>query len=61
MISMEAAEAFAAEYCARFGMKYDEIIGSDDYFNTLVEIAGNFDKLGGEYLLIPPGGILTQA
>ena len=50
-----------AEYCSRFGMKYAEMIGSDDYFNTLVEIATNFEKLGDEYLLIAPGGRLTQA
>jgi hypothetical protein len=50
-----------AEYCARWGMRYEEIIGSDDYLQRLVEIAINFDKLGDDFLLIPPNGVLTQS
>ena len=50
-----------AEYCSRFGMKYEEIIGTDDYFNNLKDIALDLEGPTDEYLLIPPGGKLTQA
>jgi len=50
-----------AEYCARWGMRYEEILGSDDYLQSLVEIAINFEKLGDDFILIPPGGMLTQS
>ena len=50
-----------AAYCARWGMRYEELLGSDDYLQRLVEIAINFDQTGDDFLLIPPGGTLTQA
>jgi hypothetical protein len=48
-----------AEYCSRWGMRYEEILGSDDYLQSLVDIAIDFDKLDDNFLLIPPGGSLT--
>lgn len=50
-----------AAYCARWGMRYEELLGSDDYLRRLVEIAINSDQAGDDFLLIPPGGMLTQA
>ena len=50
-----------AAFCARWGMRYEERIGSDVYLQRLVEIAFNPDQMGDDFLLIPPGGILTQA
>ena len=50
-----------AAYCARWGMRYEEILGTDDYLRRLVEIAIGLEQTGDEFLLIPPGGILTQA
>jgi len=50
-----------AEYCARWGMRYEELVGSDDFLQNLVEIAINIEKLNDDFLLIPPGGTLTQA
>ena len=50
-----------AAYCARWGMRYEELLGSDDYLRRLVEIAINFDQAGDDFLLIPPGGMLAQA
>jgi hypothetical protein len=50
-----------AEYCARWGMRYEEILGSDDYLQSLVEIAINFEKLDDNFILIPPAGVLTQS
>ena len=50
-----------AEYCSRFGMRYEEMIGTDGFFNSLIDIAPSLDKIGDDYLLIPPGGSLTQS
>lgn len=49
-----------AQYCQRWDMKYEEIVGSDDYVRRLIEIAINLEKLDGEFLVVPPGGTLTQ-
>ncbi|HAY84987.1 MAG TPA: hypothetical protein DCY42_08715 [Chloroflexi bacterium] len=49
-----------AAYCERWGMVYEEILGSENYVRRLVEIALNLDKLDSEFLVIPPGGTLTQ-
>jgi len=50
-----------AEYCSRWGMRYEEIIGSDAYLEELVAIAGDLEKTGQEFVLIPPGGALKQS
>jgi hypothetical protein len=50
-----------ADYCARWGMRYEESLGSDDYLKRLVEIALNENNHDPDFLLIPPGGTLTQA
>jgi hypothetical protein len=50
-----------AAYCARWGMRYEEILGTDDYLQRLVEIAIGLEQTGDEFLLIPPEGKLTQA
>jgi len=50
-----------AEYCSRWGMRYEEIIGSDVFLEQLVAMAISLDQVGEEYILIPPGGTLKQA
>jgi len=51
-----------ADYCARWGMRYEEILGSDSYLRRLVEIAASLELSGNDdFLLIPPEGTLTQA
>ncbi len=50
-----------AAYCERWGMVYEEILGTDKYIQRLVEVALNLDKLDSEFLVVPPGGTLTQA
>jgi hypothetical protein len=50
-----------AEYCHRWGMRYEEILGSDEYLQSLVEIAVNFEKLSDDFILIPPRGTLKQS
>ena len=52
-----------AAYCARWGMRYEEKIGSDGFLIRLAEIAKTPEKtsLGEDFLLIPPGGTLKQS
>lgn len=57
-----------AEYCTRWGMRYEEILGSDDYLQRLVDIAfdpqsttSSAEKLGDDFLLISPGEELKQS
>jgi hypothetical protein len=56
-----------ARFCERWGMRYEEIVGSDDYVRRLVETAvalrrdgsGMIDA-GSDFLVIPPGGQIRQ-
>ena len=50
-----------ADFCQQWGMSYDEMLGSDAYVRRLVEIAADLSKSDEEFLVIPPGGELTQA
>ena len=49
-----------AEYCQQWGMRYEEILGSDIYVRRLIEIATQLDKTDSEFLVIPPGGEIKQ-
>jgi hypothetical protein len=57
-----------AEYCQRWGMTYEERLGSEDYLRGLTGLIpfaagriGGLDKqLKQDYLLVPPGGELRQ-
>lgn len=50
-----------ARYCERWGMRYEEILGSDDYVRRLVALVSNPAGVDGEdFLLIPPGGEIRQ-
>lgn len=50
-----------ADYCARWGMCYEEIFGSDDYLRQLLDTALDLTRLSDDFILIPPGGTLTHA
>ena len=50
-----------AEYCARWGMTYEEILGSDVYVRRLVAAAADPEGAGSEFVVVPPGGALRQA
>jgi hypothetical protein len=50
-----------ADYCQRWGMRYEEIIGTDDMLRRLVEVAAGLAQTGDDFLVIPPGGILKQS
>ena len=49
-----------ARYCEQWGMRYEEILGSDAYVRRLVEVATALDKAGDDFVVIPPGGEISQ-
>jgi hypothetical protein len=60
------AQAVAA-FCERWGMRYEEILGSDQYVERLIEAAAVLcnghqppDRLDVDFVVIPPGGELRQ-
>lgn len=61
MAEYRAKAQQVAQYCARWGMRYEEINGSDDYLERLVKIVTQQLPPGEDFLLIEPGGSLTQA
>jgi len=56
-----------ARFCERWGYRYEEILGSDDYVRRLIQLAGacaRGDSAGDgspDFLVIPPGGQIDQA
>lgn len=50
-----------AEYCKRWDMVYEEILGSDIYIRRLVETAADPARADGEFLVVPPGGEIKQS
>lgn len=57
-----------AKYCERWGLRYEELTGSDAMLRQLVEIAAGLsqgrletDHAGDDFIIVPPGGTLTQA
>ncbi len=49
-----------ARYCERWGLRYEEIIGSDALLRRLFEIAASLDQADDDFIVVPPGGVLTQ-
>jgi hypothetical protein len=50
-----------AEYCQRWDMRYEEIIGSEIYVKRLIEMASSSEiEADADFLVIPPGGEITQ-
>ena len=56
-----------ARFCERWGMRYEELLGSDDYVRRLIETAITLrdgatrpDDVGPDFLVIPPGGQIRQ-
>jgi hypothetical protein len=50
-----------AKYCEQWGMRYEEILGSDRYVRRLLEVARAPETADDEFLVIPPGGEIKQA
>lgn len=49
-----------ARFCERWGMRYEEILGSDRYVQRLVEVATAIDTADGDFVVVPPGGEIRQ-
>lgn len=49
-----------ARFCERWGMNYDEILGSDAYIRRLIEVATALDQADKDFIVVPPGGELRQ-
>ena len=49
-----------ARFCERWGMRYEEILGSDDYVRRLVATAGNLEAANADFVVVPPGGVIRQ-
>jgi hypothetical protein len=50
-----------AEYCQRWDMKYEEIVGSDAYIRNLVGAASTLKDSNEEFLVIAPGDVIQQS
>ncbi len=57
-----------AQFCERWDMRYEEILGSDRYVRQLAELLSNvlqqgaaaLDGVSRDFLVIPPGGEIRQ-
>ena len=49
-----------AQFCERWGMRYEEILGSDRYIRRLVELVTALEDVDGDFLVIPPGAEIRQ-
>lgn len=49
-----------AQYCERWGMVYQEMLGSDRYVRRLAEVAASLQDADDDFIVIPPGGELRQ-
>jgi hypothetical protein len=49
-----------ARFCERWGLGYEELVGTDDMLVRLINIAAGLEQAGEEFLLVPPGGVLKQ-
>ena len=54
-------------FCERWGMRYEEILGSDQYVRRLIQLAEQLASNGArasvvdkDFLIIPPGGEIRQ-
>jgi hypothetical protein len=49
-----------AAFCERWGMRYEEILGSDQYVRQLIDVAAALEKADDDFVVIPPGGEIRQ-
>jgi hypothetical protein len=50
-----------AEYCKRWGMNYEEVLGSEAYIRDLVRAVSTLSESDEQFLVIPPGGSIVQS
>lgn len=49
-----------ARFCERWGFRYEELVGSDSMLRRLVEVVMKLELVDEDFILVPPGGLLTQ-
>jgi hypothetical protein len=49
-----------ARFCERWGMRYEERLGSDAYVRRLIEAAASPERAGDDFVVVPPGGEVRQ-
>lgn len=49
-----------ARFCERWGMRYEEMLGSSDFFEHLIRAAATPEQPHTDFIIIPPGGELRQ-
>jgi hypothetical protein len=50
-----------ADYCAQWGVSYEEILGSEAYVQRLGQVAQALELAGDDFVVVPPGGELKQS
>jgi hypothetical protein len=51
-----------ARFCEeRWGMRYEERLGSDSFVRCLLAAPEELERLGGEFVVISPGGEVRQS
>ena len=50
-----------AQYCKRWGMQYEEVLGSDAYIRNLVEAITTLTDSNDQFLVISPGEVIQQS
>jgi hypothetical protein len=49
-----------ARFCERWGMKYEEILGSDIFVRRLIEVAADLARTDDDFVVVPPGDEIKQ-
>lgn len=49
-----------ARFCERWNFRYEEILGSGAYIRQLINVAADLSKADGNFVVVPPGGKVTQ-
>jgi hypothetical protein len=49
-----------ARFCERWGMRYEEMLGSTEFFERLIQTANDVHNAGADFVVVQPGGELRQ-
>ena len=50
-----------AEYCSRWGMTYEEMLGSEEFIIQLLETANSMPRVADQFIIVQPGETLLPA
>ena len=50
-----------AEYCQRFGMEYQELLGSWDLIHKIETALSSTEAISQEFIVVQPGEVLEQS